>query len=100
METLAHSTEDHGGVNDNLVTRFLGICIGLGVVAALVSTHYMWGWSWAAVSCTSGTLGAILGALGSSVQGPNNASILAYTGVVTFLGGFLMFTGILQMFLR
>jgi len=100
MDTHAPHTEDHGDVNDTFVTRFLGICIGLGLVAAVVSMHYVRDWHWAACSIVCGVLGAVLGALGTSVHGPNNAAILAYAGVTSFIGGFLLFLGILQMFLR
>ncbi len=100
MDTHAHPTEEHGGVNDTLVTRFLGICIGIGLVAAIVSMHYVRDWHWAASSVACGVLGAVLGALGTSVNGRNTAAILAYAGITTFIGGFLLFTGVLQMFLR
>lgn len=99
MDTHAHPTEDHGDVNDSLVTRFLGICIGIGLVATIISLHYAWGWHWAAVSCICGALGAVLGAMGTAVHGRNNAAILAYVGITSFISGFLMFTGILQRFL-
>lgn len=100
MDTHAHSTEDHGSVNDTFVTRFLGICIGLGLSAGIISMHYVRDWHWAACSITCGVLGATLGALGTSVYGRNNAAVLAYAGITTFIAGFLLFTGILQMFLR
>ncbi|MDZ4744890.1 MAG: hypothetical protein SGJ05_02685 [bacterium] len=100
METHAHSTEDHGRVNDTLITRFLGICIGIGIAAAILSLHYVLGWHWAACSCICGAVGATMGAMGTSVHGPNNAAILAYSGITVFIAGFLTFLGILQMFLR
>lgn len=100
MDTHDQHTEHHDEVNDSIVTRFLGICIGIGLVAMFISFHYSMGWAWHVVSIASGLVGAVMGAAGTSVYGRNNAAILAYAGVTAFICGFLLFFGIVQMFLK
>ena len=89
-----HTAESHGHtmeVNDNLATRFLGIVIGLGLAWAFISVVGVMHWHHAVGGVLVGLSGAVMGALGSSVEHKNAAAILGWAGATNFFLGIVLF---------
>lgn len=84
-------------VNDTIATRFLGITLGVALMIAFISIADSMGWHPVVAGILTGLSGAILGATGSSVQGPNTAAVLGWAGGINFILGLLMFVGLNKM---
>ena len=80
--------------NDTIVSRFLGIALGLILMFAFVAIAHNMGWHPVVGGLLTGLSGAILGASGTSVHGSNMAAIYGWAGGTNFILGLAMFLGL------
>ena len=89
------TNEQHApAVNDNIATRLLGISLALVLMFVFVTIADSMSWHVAAGGIMTGVSGMVMGASGSSFQGPNTAAILGWAGAVNFFLGIAMFWGL------
>ncbi len=86
-------SHDAHGPNDTIVTRFLGITLGVLLMISFVAIAHTMGWHPVVGGLLTGLSGAVLGASGTSVHGPNLAAILGWSGGTNFILGLAMFFG-------
>jgi len=79
---------------DTIVTRLLGI--GLGIVLMITFTQIAahMGWHPVVGGIMTGLSGAIMGAMGTSFQGPYTTAVLGNAGATNFLLGIALFFGL------
>ena len=80
--------------NDTIATRLLGITLAIILVFVFVNITDSMSWHVAAAGIMTGLSGMIMGASGSSFQGPNTTAILGWAGGVNFALGIALFFGL------
>ena len=81
-------------VNDTIATRLMGISLAVILVFVFVNITDAMAWHVAAGGIMTGLSGAIMGASGSSFQGPNTTAILGWAGATNFALGLALFFGL------
>ncbi|NQW30437.1 MAG: hypothetical protein HQ472_07990 [Ignavibacteria bacterium] len=95
MHTDAHASEHHQeeshGVQDTIVTRLIGIAFALSVAYAMHALVPIMGWNPIVGGILTGLSGALMGALGTSANGPILGAILGWAGGTNFILGVGLF---------
>lgn len=88
---------EHAQHGDSTITRFLGLVVGLAVIAIGISIHGAWHWSWHAVGIFYGILAVVFGAGGTASNSEAQGSVLGVAGVTLFVAGLAWFFGLGKM---
>ncbi|MCO6466887.1 MAG: hypothetical protein J5I53_09755 [Bradyrhizobiaceae bacterium] len=89
---LDHDQPTH--VNNNAVTAFLGVVLGVIMCIGFVNLAHAMHWHPVVGGVLTGMSGTTMGAFGSSTSKANLASIFGWAGATNFVLGLLMFTGL------
>jgi hypothetical protein len=76
---------------DTIVTRLLGVMLGIGLMITFVQLAGAMGWAPVVAGILTGLSGAIMGGMGSSFQGRYITAVLGNAGVTNFALGLVMF---------
>ena len=76
---------------DTTVTRILGVLLAVGLMVIFINVTDMMGWHSVVGGILTGLSGAVMGALGTSVNARYTAAILGNAGVTNFVLGLVMF---------
>ncbi len=98
MSTDHAQHTDHAHVDepvvDTVATRFIGIVLGVMVIATAVGIQKAMGWHPVSGGIMTGLLGMVLGAGGTSANGGIRAAVLGWAGGIAFFASIAMFLGL------